>query len=131
MLCEAQSRPYWQANLAAANRRLREIERERAAARATAAIIAQYREIIVLGVKRSARDIIRDTAKQQGVSVDDIVGRSTHKPIVYARHLAIYRVRKERPDMSLPQIGRIFNRDHTTILSAVRKMERQRSKEAA
>ncbi len=53
---------------------------------------------------------------------------SRSKHIVAARQEAMYRVRKERTDMSLPMIGRVFGgKDHTTILHAVRKIEAQRA----
>lgn len=104
-----------------------EREREERAKASLANVLNQYREIIVLGVKRSVKDIIHETAQLCRVSVDDIMGRSSQKRIADARHLAMYRIRKERPDMSLPQIGRVFDRDHTTVIAAIRKIECQRS----
>ena len=55
--------------------------------------------------------ILEHTAKKFGVTVDDIKGTKRNKEIAYARHVAIYLMRK-LTDMSLPQIGRILKRDH-------------------
>lgn len=72
-----------------------------------------------------ARHIIMEVAIAHGVSYEDILGRSRARHLVAARHEAIYEVRKRRPHLSLPQIGRIFKRDHTSILHALRRMEQK------
>lgn len=67
-----------------------------------------------------ARDIIRLTAQQHGVTTTDVMGPRRQRAMVAARHEAIWRVSVAFPDMSLPQIGRVFGgRDHTTILHAI------------
>lgn len=106
---------------AEAERRARE-EEERAR-EATAILVSQFREIEIVGGKKSVRQIICDVAIEHGVRVDDILGVTRNAKITKARHAAIYRARQERPDMSLPQIGRVFRRDHTSILHAIRKIE--------
>jgi len=64
-------------------------------------------------------DIKRLCAKEFGVTVEQIEGKSRKKPIVLARHVAMYLVR-DLTEWSLPLIGRAFgNRDHTTVLAAV------------
>ena len=68
--------------------------------------------------------ILEHTAKKYGVTVDDIKGTKRNKEIAYARHVAIYLIRK-LTDMSLPQIGRILKRDHTTILSSLKTIEKE------
>jgi chromosomal replication initiator protein len=67
-------------------------------------------------------DIIKEVARKYGVSAPDLCGPRKHGPrnIQRIRHEAIARVAMERPDMSLPQIGRIFGgRDHTTIMASL------------
>ena len=49
------------------------------------------------------------------VSKEDIVGPKRQKEIANARHVSIYLIR-EMTEMSYPNIAKIFNRDHTTIL---------------
>ena len=68
------------------------------------------------------RRILIDTARECGVSLNDIFGPSRYAPVVRARQLAMYRVRLETK-WSYPKIGRLFGgRDHTTALHAIRKM---------
>ena len=66
--------------------------------------------------------ILEKVAKKYGLSVEDIKGAKRTKDIAYARHITIYMIRK-LTDMSLPQIGKLFNRDHTTILSSIRNIQ--------
>jgi len=57
-----------------------------------------------------------------GVKVNDLKGPRRHKQIVVPRQIAMYLARKHT-DLSLPEIGKRFgNRDHTTVLHAVRKV---------
>ena len=57
-------------------------------------------------------------------SIDEAVLRGTlkNKGTNEARQIAIYLIRK-LTNLSLPDIGKEFGRDHTTILYAIRKME--------
>jgi len=63
--------------------------------------------------------------RHEGISIKDVRSPGRKKKIVMARHEAIAAIRRIRPDLSLPAIGRFFNRDHTTILHAIRKFEGQ------
>lgn len=65
-------------------------------------------------------EIIREIARQHGVSPEAILGRSRYPKDIKARHAAYAAVR-ERKGISYPAVGRIFGRDHTTVLSGVRK----------
>lgn len=50
------------------------------------------------------------------ISVDDILSKSRKKNIAYARHIAIFLIRKHT-DYSTTKIGQLFgDRDHTTIM---------------
>lgn len=73
--------------------------------------------------KVSVAQIISEEAELHGVAVRDILGASRNRRITDARHFAMYRARIERADMSLSQIGKVFRRDHTTVLHAIRRME--------
>jgi len=67
--------------------------------------------------------IIAEEAASAGLSVADIKGPRRTRVVAFARHAAMARVYMERPDLSLPQIGRLFGgRDHTTVLHAVKRM---------
>jgi hypothetical protein len=72
--------------------------------------------------KAIARQIIRDTAEQHGLMVEHLIGARRDLRIVRARHEAMARVYEACPHMSMVQIGKVFHRDHTSVLSAVKKL---------
>lgn len=73
------------------------------------------------GDKPDMLSIIKAVAIKHKVSVAAIKGTGKPDRVVAARFEAIARIYEARPDLSLPQIGKVFRRDHTTILNAVRK----------
>lgn len=66
--------------------------------------------------------IIKAVALKHNVQVAAIMGPSKSGRIVAIRHEAMVRVYQARPDLSLPQIGKLFDRDHTSVLHALRKV---------
>lgn len=111
-----------------AERRRREMVVENLKAKnSVASLLSQYRELELTYGKKSVRQIILEVALKYNISPDAITGRSRAKNIIPARHEAIWRARYERPDLSLPQIGKVFDRDHTSCLAAIRKIDRQRA----
>lgn len=64
----------------------------------------------------SSKEIIARVAAWHGYSYSDIVGISRLKPLIVARKDAIVAVKLAYPRLSLSALGRIFRRDHTTIL---------------
>ena len=67
--------------------------------------------------------ILDATADLFNFSVEQITGGSRRRPLVDARQIAMY-VTRNMTDLSYPEIGRAFgNRDHTTVIHAVRKIE--------
>lgn len=75
----------------------------------------------------TADGIISHIAKKYGVAVDDILGRQRTKAIARARNIAIYSIRRVT-GLSQPMIGKKFDRDHTTILSAINSIEDEMKK---
>jgi Bacterial dnaA protein helix-turn-helix/Myb-like DNA-binding domain len=71
-----------------------------------------------------ARRIIREVARQHRVTVDDILGPRRDKHYIAARHEAMRRVWTEVRGLSSPLIGRLFKRDHTTVLNACKDLPR-------
>lgn len=72
------------------------------------------------------RDIIAIVAQRHGFKAADLLCDRRFKPLVHCRHIAILMVHLLRPSVSLPELGRRFGgRDHTTILNALRKMQRR------
>jgi chromosomal replication initiation ATPase DnaA len=56
------------------------------------------------------------------VTREDLVGPSRQRKYVMPRWLAMSLAR-ELGRKSLPQIGRAFNRDHTTVIHAIRRLK--------
>lgn len=97
--------------------------RERFQARQKEALDA--RVFTVLDPDKLAREpkrIIARVAAEHGFTIGDILGPRRSKPLIRARHLAMAEVSERRRDLSLLTLGRIFNRDHTTILHALRRL---------
>ena len=53
--------------------------------------------------------------------VDDLKGKSRHKQIVVPRQIAMYLLREDA-HLSTPEVGRLLNRDHTTVLHAIKQV---------
>jgi len=70
-----------------------------------------------------ARTILREVAEKHGVLIEDIVGRRRQAKFMKARREACWRLYNETL-WSLPKIGRFLNKDHTSILAAVRRCEK-------
>ncbi len=71
----------------------------------------------------TAARIIELTADMFGFTIEQLTGGSRQRPLVDARQVAMY-VTRNSTDLSYPQIGKSFgNRDHTTVMHAVRKIE--------
>lgn len=65
-----------------------------------------------------------------GISKAELTGQKRTKEIVNARHIAIYLIRST-VELSLPNIGKIFNRDHTTIMSSIENVEKRLRNDSA
>jgi chromosomal replication initiator protein len=65
----------------------------------------------------SPTDIIEHVARYFEISLDDIYGNSRAAAIAQARQIAMYLCR-ELTSLSLPKIGQLIGRDHTTVMYA-------------
>lgn len=76
-------------------------------------------------------DIVIDVLTSfPGVTVEDVRGSRRCRRVVLPRQIAMYQCYVQRKDISLPMIGRWFGgRDHTTVLHAIRKIEKMRGAE--
>jgi chromosomal replication initiator protein len=75
----------------------------------------------------SVEDIQRVVCHHFKLRSTDLLSKDRHKSIAFARHVAMY-LCKHRLKCSFPELGRAFgNRDHTTVISAVRKVEALRT----
>ncbi|MFC5039217.1 helix-turn-helix domain-containing protein [Tianweitania sediminis] len=69
----------------------------------------------------ATRQMIAEVAELYGCTFSEVVSDKRQRNIVDARHAAIRAVRTANPHMSLPEIGRIFNRDHSTIFHSLKQ----------
>ncbi|MDY0113147.1 MAG: chromosomal replication initiator protein DnaA [Corynebacterium sp.] len=75
--------------------------------------------------------IISATAEFYGLTVADLTGPGKTRPVSHARQVAMYLTRS-LIDISLPAIGKVFgNRDHSTVLYAHRKIQKEISDKRA
>ncbi len=66
--------------------------------------------------------ILDETAAYFGLGREDLVSKSRSRPLTTARHMAMYLLR-ELTGLSLIKIGEQFERDHTTALHGIKKIE--------
>ncbi|HEX2878581.1 MAG TPA: chromosomal replication initiator protein DnaA [Polyangiaceae bacterium] len=72
---------------------------------------------------QSVEDIQRAVCSHFRLSNADLLSKDRHKSVAFARQVAMYLCR-QRLKCSFPELGRAFgNRDHTTVMSAVRRVE--------
>lgn len=70
--------------------------------------------------------IIECVSRRYNVSVEEIMGKSRKKETKTARNVAMYVVRSVT-GISLPQIGQVFDRDHSTVHSNINMIESELS----
>ena len=88
---------------------------------------------IVNGVEPSpvtVERIIKVVAENYGVSPEDIKGQKRNASIAMARHMCIYLVRNNT-NLSLEDIGKRFDRDHSTVLASLRRIEDEKANSMA
>lgn len=68
-------------------------------------------------------DILKVVSRHYGVTRSDLLSQRRHRSVVWPRQIGMF-LAKQLTARSLPEIGRRFgNRDHTTVLHAIRKIE--------
>ena len=115
---------------------IRQIE---GAVRKLSAIGFVYGKVITMDVARGCIDellggaepvnvtvdkIFTAVYKKYGIKKEEILGERRTKDIAQARHIAIYLIRNIT-DMSFPGIGKILNRNHTTVISSIDTVEKK------
>lgn len=63
-------------------------------------------------------------SRRYGVSEEDIRGKKRNDNIAKARHLCIYLIR-QLTELSLADIGKLFSRDHTTVIASINYVKGQ------
>ncbi|WP_132992629.1 chromosomal replication initiator protein DnaA [Gordonia zhaorongruii] len=75
-------------------------------------------------IEISAASILAITAEYFDISIEDLRGPSKMRSVTQARQISMYLCR-ELTDLSLPKIGEAFDRDHTTVMYAVKKINKE------
>lgn len=85
-------------------------------------ITALYKLVVNIDRSRSVkvREIIKLCAQKHGLTVEDILSEQRTNKIAHARQQAMWLAAKET-SASFAEIGRIFNRDHSTVIHAVQR----------
>jgi chromosomal replication initiator protein len=96
--------------------------------------LAMVRDV-VFGLTGGTAEITGETIRdligcQFRVSVDDLCSRSRKRTIAFPRQMAMYLTRKFT-NQSLADIGTIYNRDHSTVLHAIKTITREMSQQAS
>lgn len=73
--------------------------------------------------KPSVSSIIDAVCAHYRISRGQILSPKRSRFVTNPRHLAIFLTHKFREDLSYPQIGRAFNRDHSSIMHAVGRVK--------
>jgi len=76
---------------------------------------------------RTIRDFI---GCQYNVSVEQLKSRSRKRSVTFPRQVGMYLTRK-LTDQSLADIGALYNRDHSTVLHAIKVIDRDRARKAS
>ena len=116
---------------------IRQIE---GAVRKLSAISFVYGKVITMEVARDCIDellggaepvnvtvekIFTAVYKKYGIKKEDLLGERRTKDIAQARHITIYLIH-HITEMSFTGIGKMFGRDHTTIMASVNTVDKKR-----
>lgn len=96
--------------------RIKRIDHETALLFANSVIGAQKK------TPNSVECIIYSIEQETGVTFEQMCGTSRKREIVYARHYTMYLI-KERLKWAWVHIGKLFNKDHSTVIHAVKNVE--------
>ena len=88
------------------------------------------REVIRSERSYTPEYIVEKTAAFYNLAPEDILGKGKTKSIAAARQMATYLMRK-LTTLTLEEIGGVLNRDHSTILHSIRKIEESINTDAA
>lgn len=81
-------------------------------------------------VRRSLTDIIYVVAEHYGISPSELLSRSRVKSVAEARSVA-YALARDITPTSLPEIGDVFGRDHSTVMACVQEIAKRATKNDA
>lgn len=74
--------------------------------------------------QRSMREIVRDIAEKNGYTLAEVRSREIAKSVVRVRQMAMYEL-YGTGRYSSTKIGQFFDRDHTTVLHAIKAVHQR------
>ena len=74
------------------------------------------------GLRPTPDLILKEVSKYYSITTDKLSASNRSKEMVQPRQVAMYLVR-HLTDYSLPEIGKVFSRDHTTVLHSIHKID--------
>jgi|SRR5690606_14253619 len=77
-------------------------------------------------MKINSSYIIRTVSHISGVSIEEMLGKSRAQEVCYARFVCFYHMHKYLA-MSKASIGRIFNKDHSTVINGLDVLQNEQS----
>lgn len=83
--------------------------------RAKQEIVSMTAPVVFESKRWTVREIVRLVAEKHAMTPGDLLSETHNKLVVIARHEAFYDVARLMPGLSLPQIGKAFSRDPTTV----------------
>ena len=88
------------------------------------------KRVNIIKKKIDPTKIINVVSEHYNVSVSDLLSAKRSKDIVNARMMAIYLCR-DLTELSLPAIGKSFNKDHSTIFYAISKISETKTEDSS
>lgn len=80
-------------------------------------------------VAKPWKDIVRETCEKHKVGVGQVMSDQRYASVVAARNEVFYRMSRECV-LSLPRIGQLLGKDHTTVLHGIRRYMQKHGLEA-
>ncbi|MFI3115953.1 MAG: chromosomal replication initiator protein DnaA [Clostridia bacterium] len=74
------------------------------------------------GLKPTPKLIIEEVGNYYNITSDQIISNNRSKDMTEPRQIAMYLVRN-LTEYSLPEMGKVFSRDHSTVLHSTKKVE--------
>jgi chromosomal replication initiator protein len=73
----------------------------------------------------TAPEVVRFVAHHYGIKVADLKGRDNRRSVAFPRQVAMYLIR-ELLNLSYPEIAKLFNKHHSTVMYSVETITEQR-----
>jgi chromosomal replication initiator protein len=80
-------------------------------------------ERIISSDSKSSVVLLARVCEHFEITMTELLSKDRHAHIADARHVAAWLLRET--GLSYPSIGKVLERDHTTIMHSVRKVERE------